>query len=422
MWGVIEYKSVFFSNKHIQGKLFYVIIVAFVLIILSIISCTKKKPTSKNPGDRSSKTGTAYNKGGFELEEFRGQPICPGLVYIEGGKATLGVIKEDFLYENDNFERTVTVQSFYMDETEVANVHWHEYLFYVRIDSTEETYLAALPDTTVWARALSYNDAFVDHYFRHPGFRFYPVVGVSWKQVISFCEWRTSVVQRVLNGEQLLRPRGKGPTFTFGDTIKNRYKPENFKDKTNRTIPNYRLPTEDEWEYAACAVIDLWNRDENSQKRLYPWDGTSLRNPYNKSKAIFLANFKRGRGDYAGIAGALNDGAIITDYVYAYPPNDFGLYNMAGNVSEWVYDKYKPRDFELIGIKTDDDNLGGKKSEESEEEYTLLGSNVRVYKGGSWKDIAFWLAPGARRYLEEDSSTATIGFRCAMDKLGSKDK
>ncbi|MFQ3577154.1 MAG: gliding motility lipoprotein GldJ [Cytophagales bacterium] len=390
------------------------------MMLFALVNCKKKNPTSTNPGGNSTKTGSAYKKGGFELEEFKGQPICPGLVYIEGGKATLGVVKEDFLYDNDNIERTITVPSFYMDETEVANVHWQEYLFYVKIDSTEESYLAALPDTTVWARALSYNDAYVDYYFRYPGFRFYPVVGVSWKQVISFCEWRTSVVQKVLNGEKLIRPRGAGPTFTFGDTIKNRYKPENFEDKTNKTIPDYRLPTEDEWEYAALAIIDVWNRDEGSQKRLYPWDGHSLRNPHNKKRGVFLANFKRGRGDYAGIAGMMNDGAIITDYVYAYPPNDFGLYNMAGNVNEWVYDKYKPRITEKFVLSEEDLEAGN--NNDDEDEYTLLGANVRVYKGGSWKDIAFWLAPGARRFLEEDSSTATIGFRCAMDKLGEKGK
>ncbi len=387
----------------------------------------KKDPTSTDPGDASSTTAAKYNGGsGFELAEFKGQPICPGLVYIEGGKTTLGAIKEDFLYAMDNIERSVTVQSFYMDETEVANIHWLEYLFHVKQDSSEESYIAALPDTLVWSSALSFNDAYVDYYFRYAGFRFYPVVGVTWKQVVSFCEWRTTTVQMMLSGDIQPHYRGGGPTFTYGDTIKNKYKDSIKKKETKKSdSPPYRLPTEDEWEFAALAIIDVWTRDEQTQKRIYPWDGHSLRNPYNKKCGTFLANFKRGRGDYAGIAGKLNDGALITDYVYAYPPNDFGLYNMAGNVNEWVYDKYKPRlqDKFLASDPSLEEGTATGSGENSEEEYyTLLGPNVRVYKGGSWKDIAYWLSPGTRRYLEEDSSTATIGFRCAMDKLGGKGK
>ena len=141
-----------------------------------------------------------------------------------------------------------------------------------------------------------------------------------------------------------------------------------------------------------------------------------------------LANFKRGRGDYAGIAGRLNDGALITSYIYEFPPNDYGLYNMAGNVSEWVQDVYRPmsyQDFDDLNPMRRDgflDDAGSYNSdyEKNPESFTsLVTDRARVYKGGSWKDVAYWMSPGTRRYLDQDSATATIGFRCAMIRAGS---
>ena len=217
--------------------------------------------------------------------------------------------------------------------------------------------------------------------------------------------------------------------------------------------PAYRLPTEAEWEYAAQAMIGTqWLEEMQTHQRLYPWDGHALRNPYGKQMGYFLANFKRGRGDYGGIAGRLNDGALITSYIYEYPPNDYGLYNMAGNVSEWVMDIYRPlshQDFDdLNPIRRDDfidsnDEYRNRYKKEMRDStislpdgtaktikvatYTknpqgfisLVSDKVRVYKGGSWKDVAYWMSPGTRRFLDEDSSTATIGFRCAMIRAGS---
>jgi sulfatase modifying factor 1 len=140
-----------------------------------------------------------------------------------------------------------------------------------------------------------------------------------------------------------------------------------------------------------------------------------------------LANFKRGRGDYAGIAGRLNDGALITSYIYEFPPNDYGLYNMAGNVAEWVMDVYRPMSFQdfddLNPIRRDgflDDNKNYNNADKNPESFTsLITDRARVYKGGSWKDVAYWMSPGTRRYLDQDSASATIGFRCAMIRAGS---
>jgi gliding motility-associated lipoprotein GldJ len=194
-------------------------------------------------------------------------------------------------------------------------------------------------------------------------------------------------------------------------------------------IAEFRLPNEAEWEYAAKAMIGTQYLDENQEYgRIYPWDGRGVRNPYDSrgkkgaKQGDFLANFKRGRGDYAGIAGdQTNDGEIIPSNVYDMAPNDFGLYNMAGNMNEWVYDVYRPLSFQ------DADDLNPLRKDgvyDEKEAYgtSLFNDSIRVYKGGSWKDVTYWLAPGARRFMHQDSSTNHIGFRCAMVSLGAKGK
>jgi sulfatase modifying factor 1 len=372
-------------------------------------SCSKQRPTSVNPGGESTATGLSYqDEEGFTLQEFQGQPAGPNLVYIEGGRTVLGSSEEDIMGSRDNLERTVTIASFYMDETEVANVHWLEYMFYVKRDSSEEFYLSTLPDTTVWEGELAYNDPYVDHYLRYPGFRYYPVVGVNWRQANDYCAWRTAVVNQKLAEDAGIEMEAEG-----GGRI---------PLETGAVLPNYRLPSEAEWEYAAQALVGTQYNDENqTHKRLYPWDGHALRNPYGKKMGTFLANFKRGRGDYAGIAGKLNDGAMITSGIYDYPPNDFGLYNMAGNVNEWVYDVYRPnsfQDFTDLNPIRRDGFLDEERFYDKANNNSLIDNNVHVYKGGSWKDVAYWLSPGTRRYLNEDSATSTIGFRCAMISAG----
>jgi gliding motility-associated lipoprotein GldJ len=378
-----------------------------------LISCSSGSgaPTSTAPGGASTVTGLGYNEeDGFEVGEYFGQPQGPNLVYIEGGRSVIGSFEEDLMKRNDNVERTVTVASFYMDETEIANLHWLEYLYYLQKDSGgTDSYLNALPDTLVWKSELAYNDPYVDHYLRYPGFRYFPVVGVTWEQAERFAEWRTLVVNNKLAQEAGLEVPESGDG--------------RIPLETGVVLPNYRLPSEAEWEYAAKALIgNQWLDENQTHSRLYPWDGHALRNPYGREMGTFLANFKRGRGDYAGIAGKLNDGAMITDYIYNYPPNDFGLYNMAGNVNEWVADVYRPMSFQ----KMDDLNpfrRNGYLDEESDYDtkgfQSLISNKSRVFKGGSWKDVAYWMSPGTRRFIDQDSSTATIGFRCAMIRAGS---
>lgn len=407
-------------------------------------------PTSSSPGPISTATGLEYNEeGGFQVNDYFDQPQGPNLIFIEGGRTVLGSFEEDVIQSRDNVERAVTVASFYMDETEVANIHWLEYEYYIKADSDELYWRNNLPDTTVWAKDLAYNDPYVEHYYRYPGFRFFPVVGVNWRQAVNYASWRTKVVNYKLAEDAGYYDEELSADEAFAGAEGSAV-PE-FKTpplESGVVLPNYRLPTEAEWEYAAQALIGTQWLDENqTHRRLYPWDGHALRNPYGKSMGYMLANFKRGRGDYAGIAGKLNDGAMIPTYIYDYPPNDFGLYNMAGNVNEWVQDVYRPLSFQemddLNPVRRDgflDPESGydvgytfiGNERQYSEDEAIAAGisaksfnpenppmKRMRVYKGGSWADVAYWLSPGTRRALFEDSATSTIGFRCAMIRAGT---
>lgn len=402
----------------------------FAVLIMTVSSCSfidnllgKKggAPTAENPGQFSTATGLRYNddeKPSFQVPEFEGQPDAPNMRFIEGGRAVMGSFEEDVMSSRDNVERTISVASFYMDETEIANVHWLEYLDYLERDSAQNPAVleAALPDTTVWVGKLAFNDPYVAHYLRYPGFRFFPVVGVSWKQANAYAKWRTAAVNMQL-AEQV------------GQDVANVPAGGRIPLESGFVIPDYRLPTEAEWEYAAQALIGTqWLEELQTHQRIYPWDGHALRNPYGKQMGLFLANFKRGRGDYAGIAGRLNDGALITNYIYEFPPNDYGLYNMAGNVSEWVMDVYRPLSYQDVddlnpmrrdGFLDDMNNYNSNEDTDPETFTSLVTDRARVYKGGSWKDVAYWMSPGTRRYLDEDSSTATIGFRCAMISAGT---
>jgi len=399
--------------------------------LLALNSCIKEKPTSINPGTKSTTTGLQYatddGEEGFVVKDFKGQPPAPGMIYIEGGRTVLGSGEEDVMFARDNVERTVTINSFFIDETEIANIHWLEYLFYLRQDSghNPDLYTQALPDTNVWVKELSFNDPYRDHYLRYPGFRYYPVVGVSWDQANDYCRWRSNVVNYKLAQDADLDVSKSGPNGRI-------------PLESGLVVPDYRLPSEAEWEYAAQALIGTQYNDENqTNRRLYPWDGHALRNPYGRAMGTFLANFKRGRGDYAGIAGKLNDGAMITDQVFSYPPNDYNLYNMAGNVNEWVLDVYRPmtfQDFDDLNPLRRNDYRDDMKIYDKEnsligaftegnanpQSFDLARTNKhpRVYKGGSWADVAYWCSPGTRRFWAQDSSSSTIGFRCTMIQAG----
>lgn len=393
----------------------------FLIASSSILSSCNKSPgygrrTADNPGKNSATTGAEFNFDEQDTTQFfvsRNAEQIPGpnLKFIQGGRAVLGSQEEDVMAFRDNMERTVSIANFYMDETEISNNDFREFLFDMKKNVSADSLLKLEPAENVWSGAMSFNDMYQSYYFRFPGFNFYPVAGVSWSQAIAYSQWRTDFVQNLIREEREL-----DSTFTKAQLI-----------ERGVALADYRLPTEAEWEYAAKAMIGTQYLDENQEYgRIYPWDGRGVRNPYNVKRkgkqGDFLANFKRGRGDYGGISGnQTNDGAIILTNVYDMAPNDFGLYHMAGNMNEWVQDIYRPLSFmdfdDLNPVRRD-----GALDDISNYETSMLSDDLRVYKGGSWKDVAYWLAPGTRRFMHQDSATNNIGFRCAMISIGEKGK
>lgn len=227
-----------------------------------------------------------------------------------------------------------------------------------RSDAIVQEEVEVYPDTTAWIRdfAYSYNEPMHNDYFWHDAYGDYPVVGVSWKQANAFCQWRT--------------------------LYKNAYQ----KDKKRQYVNSFRLPSEAEWEYAARGGL---------QAATFPWGG-----PYAKNdRGCFMANFKPLRGDYAA------DQALYTVEAQSYEPNDYNLYNMAGNVSEWVHSSYDPASYEYSSTINPSVNDP---------------SNQRkVVRGGSWKDVAYFLQVSSRDYEYADSARSYIGFRTVQDYMGT---
>lgn len=379
-------------------------------------------------------------------------PKPPGMVYVPQGTFHMGPSDEDISYAFTARNRQISINGFWMDATEITNNEYRQFVYWVRdsiaatilnykkqggdgteiIDQTKaktikwndpkileqlnamivtpdnrilgkkeldadklmyrsETFdykeasrrenagkprsqfmvkkdLKIYPDTLVWIRdfSYSYNEPMSKRYFSHPSFGNYPVVGVTWKQANAFCEWRTQYLNNFL------------------------------ESKKRNAESDFRLPTEAEWEYAA--------RGGRSQAP-FPWGGYYLRN----KKGCLLANFKPGRGNYP------EDGGFYTVRADAYWPNDFGLYNMAGNVAEWTSSLYYEGAYNFQHDMNPDIRWNAKDSDPPR-------MKRKVIRGGSWKDVGYFLQNAARNYEYQDTAKSYIGFRCVVDLPPSSGK
>lgn len=371
-------------------------------------------------------------------------PKPPGMVYIPPGTFHMGPSDEDVNYAYTARNKQVSINGFWMDATEITNNEYRQFVNWVR-DSTaaklmgfvknvdgvdqvdwakaktikwgdkatiekidqlilspenrifgkkeldaskliyhSETFdnkeaskrenagkprstfiikkdVRIYPDTLVWIRdfSYSYNEPMTKRYFSHPAFGNYPVVGVSWNQATAFCEWRTHFLNSFL------------------------------ESKKRAQESDFRLPTEAEWEYAA--------RGGRSQS-MFPWGNYYLRN----KKGCLLANFKPGRGNYP------EDGGFYTVRADAYWPNDFGLYNMAGNVAEWTSSLYYEGGYNFQHDMNPDIRYNAKDSDPPR-------MKRKVLRGGSWKDVGYFLQTGTRSYEYQDTAKSYIGFRSVID-------
>lgn len=438
-------------------------ILLFIAALIILGSCS-----DKGNGELvgvNKKSGTFY------------QPDPYGMVFVPQGSYTMGVGDEDITYGHVNEPKTISISSFFMDETEITNneyrqfVHWvrdeiarkmlgevrpeeylieedpetgevfdppfvnweteiewnssdkdirdaledmylpeHERYFrkkqidtrklnyeYFWIDmkaaarkdfSTQGNYLDAglanrpqglrdrsvyvkresinvYPDTLAWIfdYTYSYNDPMTDKYFWHPAYDHYPVVGVNWFQAKAFCVWRTEFYNEAQIGK-----------------------------KKAAIGLEFRLPTEAEWEWAARGGNDL---------NPYPWGGPYTRN----EKGCFLANFKPMRGNY------IDDGGLRTVIVGHYPPNDWGLYDMAGNVAEWTNSAFDPASYNFTWDMNPNYTYNAKPDDPP-------AMKRKVIRGGSWKDISYYLRVNTRTYEYQDTAKSYIGFRCIQPYLG----
>ena len=424
------------NQKNMNNRSAFFLLAVFLVIVAA--SCKSKSGSSmKNDGQLYGVApGSKYNA-----------TKPPGMIYVPAGTFHMGPSDEDVNYAYTARNKAVSISGFWMDATEITNNEYRQFTNWVRdsiaakllgsgyvkqgadgieyidwkkakaikygdkstlekidgmivtadnrifgkkeLDAKKIIYhseifdykasaqnrdtnvqrkefiikqdIPVFPDTLCWIRdfAYSYNEPMSKQYYSHPAYGNYPVVGVSWKQATAFCEWRTHYL------------------MAYNES----------KKRAGQT--DFRLPTEAQWEYAA--------RGGRSQSS-YPWGGPYLRN----KKGCLLANFKPGRGNYP------EDGGLYTVRADAYWPNDFGLYNMSGNVAEWTSSLFYEGSYNFQHDMNPDVRWNAKNSDPPR-------MKRKVVRGGSWKDVAYFLQTGTRAYDYQDTAKSYIGFRCVID-------
>ncbi len=414
----------------------FLTISALTVVVFSLVGCLKGK--MRDVPDNGQLVGVApAAKGGL------GRPI--GMVFVPPGTFHMGPSDEDVNYNFTARNKQVSISGFWMDATEITNNDYRQFVNWVRdslsaiqlgfvrqsqdgdtavdwnkartinygnrstleklntlvlapdnrlynrieIDPSKLEYNVQgfdlkeaakrenanrprkdfayrysekiYPDTLVWMRdfSYSYNEPMTKRYYAHPSFGNYPVVGITWKKAVAFCHWRT-------------------------------HRLNSYLEKTKKAVESdYRLPTEAEWEYAA--------RGGRTQS-MFPWGNYYLRN----KKGCLLANFKPGRGNYA------EDGGFYTVRADAYWPNNFGLYNMAGNVSEWTSSYFYEGAYNFQHDMNPDVRYNASDNDPPR-------MKRKVVRGGSWKDVGYFLQTSTRQYEYQDTAKSYIGFRCVID-------